>query len=736
MRYLKFLLLSVLILGVSGCPDDTGDTSSDSRISDGRLADVGPDTGPAGLGQDVDKLIKRTLSSSYKLPAAFNDALKAMGLDRSRLTFPDLGLTKAKDPTRLHWTDTIRHAGDRAPTLGYMVIEDVTAAVTPGDSDTTARELLGLMHAYNSTDAFRQLRYDRRIDLSKQASPLMYALEQFYKHKPVEGHPSPPTKSWAQVKAGLQAKAATFPQAARRAIGQAIVGLVQAADLRHQALTKRGKMTIKEWSALHTKVAFNFNVYDNTVDAKAHPGFDFTLMAKAGQLALRSVESLRLALRDVPLKKGASLELLGPLGRVVISLEDRGNTWSHHDVFLLVDGGGHDTYRGHLAANTTIYQPVSVVLDLKGNDSYKGTKDWSIDDAKLSKTENAMQGAALMGVAILDDASGDDSYLCSRHCQGAALFGVGVLLDHAGKDQYRGYHVSQGAAEMGFGLLLDRGKGADRYETLQNSQGYGGPRGIGLLVDDGGDDRYLAIKKPLVYNWAGEGHNFTGGQGFGFGYRGGPYLSGGLGALLDLGGDDSYQCSVMCLGFGYFFGTGLMYDAAGKDRYEITHKYGLGSATHQSVGLFIDGAGADTYLVSGNDEAIALGYDHGVAFHIDRGKDGDSYTVDKVGDFVLGFARHPAMGVLINEGGDDTYNLPPGKGTRSLGRSHVDAKDRNASYAKTTVTLGLFMDLGGKKDTYPAARADTGNGKTWRQTTAQGAGWTKTLDYGYGVDSE
>ncbi len=702
------------------------------------VADAGPDRAPpsSAVGQNLDNKITRTLTSKYKLPSAFDNALKTLGLDRSRLTFSDHGLTFSKDPTRLHWTDTIRHAGHKAPTLGYMIAEEVTATLALGEGDTLARELLGLQHAFITRDAFVQLRYDRQVDLSSQTAPLMAALEQFYKQKPVEGHPAPPTESWNQLKASLQPKVSLMPKAVRLALAQCLIGLIQAADLRNLALTSKGKMTIKEWGALHTTVAGTLNVYSTAVSTKAHPGFDVGLMAKAGQLALRSVESLRLALKSVTPVSGASIELLGPLGRVVVSLEDRKDTWTHQDVFLQVDVAGDDTYLGHVAANPAIYYPISVLLDLKGNDTYKGSQDWTIKSGSLNKYLVAMQGAALMGVAILDDAAGDDSYLCSRLCQGAGIFGVGVLLDHQGKDQYRGYHVSQGAAEMGFGLLLDRGAGADKYETLQNSQGYGGPLGLGWLVDDGGDDSYLAIKDPLVYNWAGEGHNFTGGQGFGFGYRGGPYLSGGLGALLDMGGDDTYQCSVMCQGFGYFFGTGLLYDASGKDSYEITHKYGLGSATHQSVGLFLEGGGADSYRVSGNDEAIALGYDHGVAWHIDSGNEADSYTVNNVGDFVLGFARHPAMGVLINEGGDDKYQLPSGKGTRSLGRGHTDGNDRNASYTKSIVTLGLFLDLGGKNDSYPAARTDCGNGKAWRQTTAQGSGWVKTLDFGYGLDSE
>ena len=67
----------------------------------------------------------------------------------------------------------------------------------------------------------------------------------------------------------------------------------------------------------------------------------------------------------------------------------------------------------------------------------------------------------------------------------------------------------------------------------------GGTRGIGYLVDDGGNDDYLAIENPIISDWAGEGTNWSGSQGFGFGTRllpSGPYLSGGLGALFDLGG--------------------------------------------------------------------------------------------------------------------------------------------------------------------------------------------------------
>lgn len=181
--------------------------------------------------------------------------------------------------------------------------------------------------------------------------------------------------------------------------------------------------------------------------------------------------------------------------------------------------------------------------------------------------------------------------------------------------------------------------------------------------------------------------------------------------------------------------AGLLYDKQGDDKYTVKHKYALGAATHQSAGIFIDGKGADTYANTGDDEAIGLGYDHGVAFHIDRGDQDDTYTLVNAGDFVLGFARHPALGVLINEGGNDTYTVPASKGERAMGRSWVDADDRKGS-ASSTVTVGMFLDLGGASDTYNLVRTELKNNAAWRQTTALGAGWLKSLDFGYGLDSQ
>ena len=692
----------------------------------GAEVELPPQTATAG--EDIDERLNRELASSYELPKAFYDALDYMGLDLERLFMPDIGLTADWDMSRLHWTDTIRHHGHLAPTLGYMVIDDVEAALEL-DPAIAGRELLVALHTYNSRDEFVTSRYDEAITVTPSESVLMETLEAFF----ADGEEKTP-EAWEKQRSKLSPAIQLIPVETQVALAQAILGLLRAAELRDQALLSKGTQTMEDWALQHQKIIKGGFPYDSSFLNGSHPGFDFELMSRAAQLALRSSESLRSALTVMEPVPGAVFELAGPRGRLVVDLSQSENTWKSPDLFLLVDRAGDDTYIGRVAANTDIAQPISVVIDVAGNDLYAPATDWDVNAGSLTGLRLPMQGAGIFGVAILLDGAGDDEYGCLTHCQGSAVYGAGILIDHGGSDVYKGYDFAQGSAEFGYGLLLDLGSDDDSYETLQHSQGYGGPRGMGWLVDQNGNDQYLAIADPIIFDWAGEGTNFSGSQGFAFGWRGGPYWSGGLGGLFDLGGDDAYQCAVMCMGFGYFFGTGLFYDQQGDDTYVNTHKYTLGSATHQSVGLFIDGQGADTYTMTGDDEAIGLGYDHGVAYHIDRGDEDDIYTVENHGDFTLGFARHPGLGTLINEGGNDEYHIP-GEGNVTCGRSWVDANDRPEQLAEI-ITLALFLDLGGNLDNYDIARDEVGNTKTWHQTEPLGGGWKPDLDYACGMDLE
>ena len=693
------------------------------------------------VGADLDEVVEHELAADTELPGAFWSALDRFGLEAGDLSYPDAGATWARTPSRLKWTDQIRKEGPLAATFGHMVGESAERALAEPNPERRLAEVLVAQHQFNQRSDLSELRLDRAFTVEPtEAAPLAAALRRFYEHAPVEGATDVPTAPWSDVEPGIVEAAAAFPWESQAQLAMAIDGLLFAADLRDDALHGKDALSMARYAELFEAFHNGDTGYSSATAAygeEAHDGFDFDNMALAGQVAARAVESLRLGLANAPLGDGQRVELVGPLGRVWLSLEDESDTHEDEDAFLVVDGGGDDVWVDRIATNTTFYQPVSVVLDLRGDDRYAPSGDWSIADRDLDKRAAMMQGFGLFGIAIVDDAAGDDTWFSSGFAQGAALYGVGVLVDHGGADVYSGYDQSEGSADYGQALLLDLGDGKDTYTTLQRGQGYGGVRGVGWLLDEGGDDVYEAITDPIVIDWAGEGANWSGSQGFGFGVRdgfftaGAPVLGGGLGALLDLAGDDDFTCSVMCQGFGYAWGTGLLWDPEGDDDHLVTHKYAMGSATHWAVGLLIDGAGADTYRNNDDDECIAEGYDGSVAFHLDLGDGDDVYTLDNSADSTLGLARHPAMGIFVNEGGDDTYTLP-GSGAVALGRAIIDEGDR-AGYMATTPSLGMFLDLGGT-DTYTTDRADVGDGREWMQTEPLGGDWDPVFDFGYGLD--
>src|SRR5262249_57114653 len=79
---------------------------------------------------------------------------------------------------------------------------------------------------------------------------------------------------------------------------------------------------------------------------------------------------------------------------------------------------------------------------------------------------------------------------------GAGMFGMGILVDEGGDDTYVAGEMSEGAAYFGAGLLLDAA-GNDSYVlTRGDGQGHGGPNGIGILADRSGNHHYYAEPRP------------------------------------------------------------------------------------------------------------------------------------------------------------------------------------------------------------------------------------------------
>ena len=266
--------------------------------------------------------------------------------------------------------------------------------------------------------------------------------------------------------------------------------------------------------------------------------------------------------KDKP--KGVEGDLLhysqGPGGAVVIGGPGANTYRIDSPVALIIDLGGDDTYAGAIAAGRDAEHANSVVIDVSGDDTYEG--------ARLGLATGRL------GVGLLIDRDGNDTYKLAQGAGGAGFAGIGILLDAAGDDVYTGSKFTQGVAFAGIGLLLDLG-GDDRHTSFGYAVGFGGPGGVGAVIDVVGNDSYQCGRKyPSGYN----GKNvkpddpqfqYTAfGMGAGMGRRilssraqdHAFSLAGGLGVVIDRAGDDRYDSSNFSQGCGYFLGVGLKLD--------------------------------------------------------------------------------------------------------------------------------------------------------------------------------
>ncbi len=422
-----------------------------------------------------------------------------------------------------------------------------------------------------------------------------------------------------------------------------------------------------------------------------------------------------------------------PWGRVIVAGRGAHRHACDGDCLLIVDLGGDDEYAGDAAAAVAPRRPVAAVLDLAGDDRYR--------------TAGAGQGAGLGGVAMLVDFAGDDLYEAGDGAQGYGLLGYGLLWDAAGRDRFVAAGGGQGAAVFGGGLLVsgsgDDGGDGDDYRLLGEGQGFGGPGACGALVDLGGNDSYFA--EPDPERAAGRADYHSGGrvaasnaQGAGVGRRGdqsdGRVWAGGVGLLVDLGGDDRYTAGNFAQGMGYWYGTGMLLDAAGDDVYGSVY-FSQASAAHFSLALLWDGAGNDRHLLA-QEAAASLGYgwDFATSVLIEGGGD-DLYQAAST---ALGTAELSSVALFLELGGGDVYRLPAG--ARALGavgkNAHPWRRGGPLRAAALASQVGLFVDLGGVDD-YPhrvACGRTPGNGRRW--TCDQGDPGSGAPHLGAGIDLE
>ena len=408
------------------------------------------------------------------------------------------------------------------------------------------------------------------------------------------------------------------------------------------------------------------------------------------------------------------------------------------DCSLVIGGPGPNTYERHVA----------VSIDRGGDDTYRN---------------NA--GGAILGHSVslaLDLGTGADTYTANdlEVAQGAALGGAGVLIDDGGNDTYeyrsKAAGLAQGAGVIGAGVLWDRGEGRDTYTARNFAQGIGS-QGYGMLLDEGGPDRYT-----IPYSFDSEGA-----QGSGCGA--------GAGALIDQGfAADIYRASIDDMqGMACLAAAGVLYDGGGSDQYTLHSGWGLlgnervvqsgwgqGYAELGAVAVLMDaGAGNDRYeseskgtqYEGANSQGAALSA--GAGYLLDGGGD-DRYraSVQAQGS---GFGGLGTLGVLRDVAGDDVYistDKSQGYGGNAVG-ALFDEAGRDAYRGRAFVQgaaigvpgggvlsdgdgidsyiaeaecqghaklgVALFSDLGGDVDSYACATPG-GNDVTWNQGLSGG----------------
>jgi hypothetical protein len=340
---------------------------------------------------------------------------------------------------------------------------------------------------------------------------------------------------------------------------------------------------------------------------------------------------------------------------------------------IVIGGAGPNTYE--------LDHRFALVVDLGGDDLYRGMIAASgdsehgnaviIDMSGNDTYDSAALGLATgrLGVGLLIDQAGDDVYQLEVGSGGAGFAGLGILFDAKGNDLYMGARLTQGAAIGGLGLLFDAA-GNDRYASHGFALGFGGPQGVGATIDLQGDDEYQCGNKyPSAYNEEDAPNGKPGDPMFQYDCFG---LGTGSGRRL-LTKRPEWQDYDLAGGWG------LLLDVEGNDRYRSAN-FSQGHGYFFGAGAFLD--------LSGNDEYVAARYGHGSSAHYGVGLFSDRQGADhyeSTGPFYNGgVAWDHGMSMMIDAGTEpDRYVFLSSNG---LGKADYSG-------------WGLFIDEGGS-DSY------------------------------------
>jgi hypothetical protein len=276
-------------------------------------------------------------------------------------------------------------------------------------------------------------------------------------------------------------------------------------------------------------------------------------------------------------------------------------------VGLLIDAAGNDLYTASTYAQGASAFGVGVLQDLAGIDSYKigtagqGSGYFGIGllmDVAGSDRYGVFtvgQGAGrAKGHGLLFDLAGDDTYIGYYAGGEPELPGPGYN-NYYNQPPNTGYHSADGTPHYmsiaqgvgwgfrgdwfwdsqvnwmgGFGALVDLGDGADEHYADCMAMGQGFVYGFGFLYDDGGDDKY----RTFWWGPAAAAHM-------------------GVGLLIEEDGDDDLHVTRLSGGYGYDCSVGWTVDNGGNDTYGGQFNYGRGYT--YGMTFFVNDGGDDVY---------------------------------------------------------------------------------------------------------------------------------------------
>lgn len=608
----------------------------------------------------------------------FRSALKQTGLspDQVRISFDDLkffGGDKYRLPyLDVYFSDPFKISPYiRTSTAGNLALSDKFASILMGCANRTAKP-----GGYNP-DAVKPIT-DRIAKLKDKA--LATALSELT-GRPIETYITADYKKLPEM---LQKNVALFLFTVPDVLKYRQYGMVEpmlAQKLDPHAVVKN----ILDLNVYGTNPASELEsvvLVENLLD-----NIDFPLFNTGANLLTMTTQNMR----DELIKPYAALnnadynyKVETPLGWIVLS-NSKNDVYPSDNYLLIIDTRGDDKYS--TAGGTGDFaHPISVCLDLAGNDRYENHREYS-----------PAFGAGIFGYGILLDQAGNDVYDADTLALGCGIFGAGVLQDVTGNDKYNSLSYSQASAAFGTATLIDLA-GDDTYDIYNYGQGFAYTAAGSILVDKSGDDIYTAndtdIKFPGPQT---DKHNTSFAQGVGFGRRAdmsdGHSWAGGVGVLVDGEGDDKYTTGTFGQGVGYWYAVGILADKSGNDFHSVPW-YGMGAAPHFALGVMQDDAGDDRY-VGYMSQTLGQGRDLSLGWFEDSA--GNDLYVGA--NRTLGSGDINGIGVFWDKAGDDVY-LGCGD---MFGQSAVEGQGTVRDYM---LTLGLFVD-GSGKDRYLALPAGT-----------------------------